>query len=85
MLTADGTIVTGRVVSENETTYVVLTDPQDSSKVAEIAKDDVEQIDPSPVSLMPANLLDTLNEEEVLDLIAYVLSRGNSQDPMFKK
>lgn len=85
ILTADGTIVTGRVVSENETTYVVLTDPQDSSKVAEIAKDDVEQIDPSPVSLMPANLLDTLNEEEVLDLIAYVLSRGNSQDPMFKK
>lgn len=85
ILTADGQIITGRVVAENDTHYVVLTDPQDSSKVAEVAREDVEQMSPSPTSMMPAKLLDTLNEDEVLDLVAYLLSRGNDRDPMFKR
>ena len=85
ILTTAGQLVTGRVVSENETHYIVLTDPQDSSKVVELAKDDVEQMDPSPTSMMPAKLLDPLNQDEVLDLIAYLLSRGNERDPMFRR
>ena len=32
---------------------------------------------------MPANLLTPLNQSEMLDLMAYLLSRGNPQDPMF--
>ena len=36
-------------------------------------------------SLMPAGLLDQLNEEEVLDLLAYTLSRGKANGPLFKK
>ena len=35
-------------------------------------------------SLMPADLLNELNQDEVLDLMAYLLSRGNPNDPMFK-
>jgi hypothetical protein len=34
---------------------------------------------------MPKGLLDQLNEAEVLDLIAYTLSRGNRNDPRFKR
>ena len=34
---------------------------------------------------MPNGLLKPLNEQEVLDLLAYLLSRGNSQDVMFRK
>jgi len=37
------------------------------------------------VSLMPAGLLDQLNEQEVLDLIAYTLSRGQPRDARFKR
>jgi hypothetical protein len=33
--------------------------------------------------MMPAGLLNTLNEDEVLDLMAFLLSRGNRNDPMF--
>jgi hypothetical protein len=33
---------------------------------------------------MPAELLDKLNREEVLDLVAFLLSRGDAQSPMFK-
>lgn len=83
--TVDGTTVTGRVVSENETNIVVLTDPQDPSKIVEIAKADIETLEPSPLSLMPADLFDTLNKDEVLDLLAYVLSRGDANAPQFKR
>jgi hypothetical protein len=34
---------------------------------------------------MPEGLLDTLNRDEVLDLVAYLLSRGDRNNPMFKK
>ena len=40
---------------------------------------------PSAASLMPAGLLDQLNESETLDLVAYVLSRGDKRDPRFAK
>ena len=51
--------------------------------VLELKTDDVEEVTPSKVSLMPKDLLNQLNEDEVLDLIAYLLSRGNPQDPLF--
>ncbi|MEC8390756.1 MAG: c-type cytochrome [Planctomycetota bacterium] len=82
--TVDGNQITGRIVSENDDELVILIDPEDSSKIATIAAEDVEEVTPSPVSLMPADLLDTLNENEVLDLLAYLLSRGNPNDPMFR-
>jgi hypothetical protein len=34
---------------------------------------------------MPTGLLDTLKEDEVLDLMAYMLSRGDRNHAMFKK
>jgi hypothetical protein len=34
---------------------------------------------------MPAGLLDTLAPNEILDLVAYLYSRGNRNDKMFRK
>jgi putative heme-binding domain-containing protein len=82
--TADGRVVTGRIVSESPETLVVLTDPEDATKVVEVARSDVEELVPATESLMPKGLLDPLNETEVLDLLAYVLSRGDTNDPRFK-
>lgn len=44
----------------------------------------IEAVKPSAVSLMPEKLLAPLNENEVLDLLAYLLSRGDASDPMFR-
>ena len=44
-----------------------------------------EEVAPSKVSLMPTGLLDKLNRDEVLDLLAYLLSRGNPNDQIFQK
>jgi putative heme-binding domain-containing protein len=83
--TLGGKTYTGKVVSDTPKGVVILTDPEDSTKVVEIKRDDVEEVKASPVSLMPNDLLKTLNENEVLDLMAYLLSRGNPNHAMFKK
>jgi len=83
--TADGKVVTGRIVSETPEQITVVTDPENATKVAVIERSAIEEILPSATSLMPTGLLDPLNEDEVLDLVAYVLSRGNAQDARFKK
>jgi putative heme-binding domain-containing protein len=83
--TSDGKVFTGRIVSESPEKIVVVTDPEDATKFAEIKRADVEEIIPASESLMPRGLLDQLNEREVLDLVAYTLSKGDKNDPRFRK
>jgi putative heme-binding domain-containing protein len=83
--TKGGKTVNGRVVAEAGGKLVVVTDPEDSSKVVEVAKDEIDTNKPSAVSLMPGKLIDPLSETEVLDLLAYILSRGDPTHPAFKK
>ena len=83
--TADGQVFTGRVVAESPEQITLVIDPEDATKVVTIARSNIEAIHQSATSLMPAGLLDQLNEDEVLDLVAYVLSRGNKKDPRFRK
>ncbi len=82
--TTDGLQYTGRIVSETEDAVHLLTDPESSTKIEEIPLLNIDERQPSPVSIMPRDLLKTLNREEVLDLLAYLLSRGNPNDPMFR-
>jgi hypothetical protein len=34
---------------------------------------------------MPPGLLNMLEDDDILDLLAYILSRGNKNDPLFQK
>ena len=45
----------------------------------------MKSIEPSKVSPMPPMLLAMLKKEEIMDLLAYVLSGGDKANPMFKK
>lgn len=83
--TASGKSYTGRVVSVSNETITLLIDPEDSTKLVTLKKSEIEEQSLSAVSLMPKDLLKTLNQDEVLDLMAYLLSRGNPGDPMFRK
>ena len=82
--TADGRVVTGRVVVESPEAITIVTDPEDATKFAVIGRSEIEAIAPATESLMPRGLLDQLNEEEVLDLLAYTLSRDKPRDPRFR-
>jgi len=83
--TKSGKSHTGRIVNATADSISLLVDPEDSTKVVTVKKDDIEEQGLSPVSLMPKDLLKQLNENEVMDLLAYLLSRGNPKDPMFQK
>ena len=49
-----------------------------------LKKADIETRTKQPVSLMPKGLLDKLSREEVLDLIAYVLAKGDRKHEFFQ-
>ncbi len=85
IVTSGGKSYTGRIIQDEGGKIVLLTDPEDSTKTVTIPHDEIEEQRDSPVSLMPSGLLKPLNEDEVLNLLAYLLSRGNPQDALFNK
>ncbi|MEJ7592611.1 MAG: c-type cytochrome [Planctomycetaceae bacterium] len=84
VVTTDGKTVSGRILSRNDDLTAILTSPEDPTKITEIQNSDIEAIQPSTVSIMPADLLKPLNQDEVLDLLAYLLSRGDKGSGLFK-
>ncbi|MFM8634259.1 MAG: c-type cytochrome [Planctomycetia bacterium] len=82
--TADGRVVSGRIVAESADRITVVTDPEDATKHVVIPRSEIEEITVSGESLMPKGLLDGLNEQEVLDLLAYVLSRDMKNSSRFQ-
>jgi hypothetical protein len=53
---------------------VTLVDSKDERTVVARAK--IEQMTPSPVSLMPEKILDPLSDQELCDLFAYLQGDG---------
>ena len=82
--TTDGKVVTGRVMNLHGDGFTLNTNMLDPNQLVTIDRNKIEEIKPSPTSMMPEKLLDTLNREEVLDLMAYLLSRGDRENPMFR-
>jgi putative heme-binding domain-containing protein len=82
--TTDGKVVTGRIVNLHGDTLHVMTDMLDPNKLTPVSNKKVESIETSKVSMMPTGLLDTFKEDEIVDLVAYLLSRGDRNHKMFK-
>ncbi len=72
--TSDGRIIVGRVLVEGDyraQTLRIATDPLKPSEIQEINKTVIDAIIDSPVSPMPAGLLDSFQANEILDLLEY--------------
>ena len=82
--TTDGKVVTGRIMNLNGDTITVNTNMLDPSAQVVVNVGKIEENRPSTISMMPEGLLSTLNEDEVADLVAYLLSRGNRSSKMFQ-
>ena len=83
--TDDGKLVTGRIINLAGNNIMLNTDMLNPTAITSVDHRKVESIVTSKVSMMPAGLIDTLKEEEIYDLIAYILSRGDASSPMFSK
>jgi putative heme-binding domain-containing protein len=78
-----GQTVTGLVIEETPTAYKVIENPLAKAAPIEIAKDEIVNQKKSHTSLMPKGLLDKLTREEILDLVAYVLAKGEKGHTLY--
>jgi putative heme-binding domain-containing protein len=83
--TLDGKKIVGRIVNLNGDNIMVNTDMLNPNGQVTVSRKNIDLMKPSKLSMMPAGLLDTLKEEEILDLMAYLLSRGDRKHAMFGK
>ncbi|MCE9529836.1 MAG: c-type cytochrome [Planctomycetes bacterium] len=81
----DGRKIIGRIINLNGDTLIVMPNMLEPNTLINVDRKQVESIELSKLSLMPTGTLDTLKEDEVLDLMAYLLSRGDRNHKMFKK
>lgn len=80
-----GKVHTGLVLERTGKQVKLISNPLDKKPPVTIAVDDIEEEYPSKISLMPMGLLNTLTKEEILDLVAYVVSAGDPNHPAFRK
>ncbi len=86
--TRDGDSVTGRVLekrSDDGQAYLEVYTQDHTAPPVRVPESSVASVKQSPVSQMPPGLINALNASELNDLVAYLMSRGNPDDPMFKK
>ena len=79
----DGSSVVGRMISQDDSKYIISQNPFAPMTTRDIAKKDVTRTRVSEISPMLPELINRLNPEELKDLLAYLKSGGNEQDPVF--
>lgn len=85
IVTEDDEVITGMIVNLSGDSIMICTDPADPWKQQGVDRKKVVSMEPSKVSPMPTNLLALLTKDEILDLVAYVLSGGRPEHAMFAK
>jgi putative heme-binding domain-containing protein len=85
IVTTDGKVITGRLTNFSGDKITINTDMLDPNATEEVKRSEIEQLEKATTSMMPSGLLNTLTEDELLDLMAFLLSRGNPHAPMFAR
>lgn len=85
VVTTAGKVHTGVIVNLNGDTVMLNTDLTDPDQRVAVDRKEVEEMEVSKTSPMPANLLGLLTKEEIMDLLAYVLSGGDAAHEYFKR
>lgn len=83
VLTLDGVVHTGVVVNLNGDSMTLNTDLTDPNKRVGIDRKEIDILEVSKVSAMPSGLLNPMTSDEVLDLVAYLLSGGDASHRYF--
>ena len=81
----DGETHSGVVVNLNGNRVTLNTDLFNPNQRVNLDRTKVASIEPAKISPMPTGLLNMLTEEEVLDLLAYILSGGDQSNRMFAR
>ncbi|MEK6781294.1 MAG: c-type cytochrome [Bacteroidota bacterium] len=79
----DGSSILGRLINEDDEKYFVSQNPFSPQTLREISKTDVTSTKHSTVSLMLPGLINRLNDEEIKDIIAYMVAGGNKDHEVY--
>jgi putative heme-binding domain-containing protein len=69
---ADGSTLSGRIASRDEQTTRIATDLMRPTESVAVSNTTIRKTIAQPISTMPSGLLNALNEDELLDLLAYL-------------
>ncbi len=81
----NGRTVSGLVVAETDDIVKVIEDPILNPEPTTINQEDIDERKKMTTSTMPKGLLNRLTEEEILDLITYVHTRGDKNHKLFQE
>lgn len=84
-LMEDGRTVSGHIANMGGGNLSVMTDMLKPSNFTDISRSDIEEMMPSPTSMMPTGLVDHFTSEEIADLLAYLRSGGDANHALFGK
>ena len=82
--TARGRVHQGFIVAEDETELHITPDPLTNRDMIVIRKVEIDEISLSDVSAMPQGSLNGFDEQQVLDLLAYIESRADARHSVFQ-
>ena len=82
---SDGSQLNGRIMNMRNNEYWINTDMMQPSMVTKVKAENLASIEPSTVSMMPPGLLNTMDKEDILDLMAYLIAGGKPDHQLFAK
>jgi putative heme-binding domain-containing protein len=80
----DGDVIVGRVGNLNGDNLMVLENMFAPNDFTNVPRSKIASIEPSKVSMMPEGLLNYFKEDEIQDLVAYLLSRGDPKAKFYR-
>ena len=83
VVTTEGLTHTGVVVNLNRDTLMINTDLTEPNKQVKIDRKEIDELIVSKTSPMPAGLFNRMTNDEILDLLVYLISGGDVNHQMF--
>lgn len=81
----EGRVVTGKLIKETKRELRIGTNAFSPSLITIIKKSDILKEEESPISAMPPGLINRLNEKELSDLLAFLISGGDKNHKIYNE
>ncbi len=81
----NGGKVVGRIMNLKGDDYRVTTDMMQANATTSINAGEIVSIEPSGITMMPSGLLSSMTDNDILDLLSYLLSSGDPKHHLFEK
>jgi len=82
--TEAGKVHTGIILDEKPDSVKIIENPLTKAEPLVLKQAEITERQKSSTSIMPKGLMDKLTRDEILDLLAYIATRGDRNHPLFQ-